>query len=105
MPRSIIVSGSPEQQRPDERVAYQVTLDSSYASPGTPVCALWDITDADTPVDVTSSKLSGSAGIVGQVFTSPLVISLVAGNKYRLEFQFVSGGNTFEPYLIINGKV
>lgn len=104
MPRRLVVSGSPEQQRPDERVAYAVTIDSTYASPGTPVCALWDITDPDSPTDVTASKLSGSAGIVGQVFTSPLVIDLIAAKKYRLEFKFVSGGNTFEPYLIIDGK-
>lgn len=101
MPRSLIVTGSPEQQRPDERVAYQVTLDSSYASPGSAACVLWDVTD--TVTDVTSTKLSGSAAIVGQVFTSPLVIALVAGHTYRLEFQFVSGGSTFEPVLMING--
>ncbi len=34
---------------------------------------------------------------------SELVVDLVTGRKYRLEFQFVSGGNTFEPYLIIKG--
>lgn len=103
MARSVVVTGSPEQQRPDERVAYAVTIDASYASPSAPVCTLWDITE--TPVNVTATKLTGSAGIIGQVFTSPLVISLVEGNKYRLEFQFVSGGNTFEPYLIIKGVV
>jgi hypothetical protein len=100
MSRSVVVTGSPEQQRPDERVAYQVTLDASYASPSSPVCTLYDLSDGS---DVSSTKLSGSAAINGQVFTSPLVISLVAGRKYRLEFQFVSGGNTFEPYLIIKG--
>jgi hypothetical protein len=99
--RSVVVTGSPEQQRPDERVAYQVTLDTSYASPASPVCALYDLSDGS---DVTSTKLSGTAAINGQVFTSPLVIELVAGRSYRLEFQFVSGGNTFEPYLIIKGK-
>lgn len=101
MARSVVVTGSPEQQRPDERVAYQVTLDDTYPSPASPVCALYDLSDDS---DVTSTKLSGSPDITGQVFTSPLVIELVAGRSYRLEFQFVSGGNTFEPYLIIKGK-
>lgn len=100
MPRSVMIVGSPEQQRPDESVAYQVTLDSSYASPSTPVSKLYDTTDE---TDVSATKLSGSAAINGQVYTSPLVIGLVAGRAYRLEFQFVSGGNTFEPYLIIVG--
>lgn len=100
MARNVLVAGSPEQQRPDERVAYQVTLDASYASPASPVCKLYDTGDE---TDVSSSKLSGAAAINGQVFTSPLVIALVAGHTYRLEFQFASGGNTFEPYLIIAG--
>lgn len=102
MPRSVLITGSPEQQRPDERVAYAVTIDTSYASPSMPVSKLYDISD-ETETDVSATKLSGSADLTGQVFTSPLVIALVAGNTYRLEFQFVSGGSTFEPYLQING--
>ena len=100
MPRRVQIVGSPEQQRPDERVAYQVTIDSSYPSPSSPVCKLYDISDGS---DVSATKLSGSASIVGQVFTSPLVIALVAQTTYRLECQFQSGGNTFEPYLLIVG--
>lgn len=101
MPRAVQITGSPEQQRPDERIAYQVTLDASYASPSSPVCKLYDITSGET--DVSSTKLSGSAAINGAVFTSPLVIALVAAHTYRLEFQFASGGNTFEPYLLLDG--
>lgn len=100
MARSLLVTGSPEKQRPDERVAYQVTIDTTYPSPSAPVCALFDTADES---DVTSTKLSGSAAIDGQVLTSPLVIALVAGHSYRLEFQFQSGGSTFEPYMIIKG--
>lgn len=99
MPRQLTLGT--ENQRPDERVAYQLTIDASYASPGTPVSTLWDVTD--TVTDVTSTKLSGSAAIVGQVFTSPLVIDPVAGKTYRLEFKFTSGGSVYEPYLLING--
>jgi hypothetical protein len=102
MPRSLAITASPESQRPDERVAYGPTIDASYPSPSSPVCKLYDIS-ADPPTDVSSTKLSGSAAINGQVFTSPLVIDVVAGHKYRLEFQYVSGGSTFEPYLIIMG--
>lgn len=100
MPRSTVITGSPEQQRPDERVAYQVTIDTTYPTPSSPLCTLWDLTDT---TDVTATKLSGSAAIVGQVMTSPLVIGLVVGRVYRLEFQFQSGGNTFEPFLKIKG--
>ena len=100
MPRSVQITGSPEQQRPDERVAYQVTIHASYTSPSVPVSKIYDMTDE---TDVSATKLSGGATLNEQVFTSPLVIALVAGHSYRLEFQFVSGGNTFEPYLMIVG--
>jgi len=103
MPRRIKIPGFPEEQRPDERVAYDLTISATYPSPSTPAGKLYDITERGTETDVTASKLSGSAAIVGQVMTSPLVISLVAGRVYRLEFQFVSGGNTFEPYGLIYG--
>lgn len=103
MPRPIVITGSPEQQRPDERVAYEVTLADSYTSPSSPVCTLYSIV-AGTETDVTATNLSGSPSIVGQAFTSPLVIGLTAGTTYRLEFQFVSGGSRFEPYLLIEGR-
>lgn len=98
MPRQLLITT--EQQRLDERVAYSITLDATYTSPSTPVCVLYDLTDN---TDVSLSKLSGSPAINGQVFTTPLVISLVAGRTYRLECKFSSGGNTFEPYITIVG--
>ncbi len=102
MPRSVVVTGSPERQRPDERIPYELTIDSSYTSPSDPVCKLFDVSGT-TETDVSATKLSGSASITGQVLTSPLVIALEAGKSYRLEFQFVSGGGTYEPYLMIDG--
>lgn len=102
MPRRVQITGSPEQQRPDERIAYAVTIDATYPTPSSPACVLYARTNG-VETDVSATKLSGTATIVGQVFTSPLVISLIAGTTYRLEFQFVSSGNTFEPYLIISG--
>lgn len=103
MPRQLTITGSPERQRPDERVAYSITLDSSYSSPSSAACKLYDVTDPSAETNVSATKLLGSASVNGQVLTTPLVISLVAGRTYRLECQFVSGGNTFEPYLMLMG--
>lgn len=97
------ITGFPDYRRPDDRVAYDLDIPASYPAPSSPLCKLYDITVKGTETDVTATKLSGSAAITGQVMTSPLVIALVAGRTYRLEFQFVSGGNTFEPYGIIHG--
>lgn len=109
MPRQVVIKG-PERQRPDERVAYQLVIDAtSYPSAASPVSKLYELTGG---TDVSATKLTGSptigpATIEGvlypQVFNSSLVISSVAATSYRLEFQFTSGGNTFEPYLIIDG--
>lgn len=98
---TIQVRESPQEMRPDEAIAWALTLDStSYPSPASAVSTLYDIT-TDTETDVSSTKLTGSASIAGTTFTSKRVTGLVAGHVYRLEFQFVSSGNTFEPFLII----
>jgi len=109
MPRRLPIPGFPENQRPDERVAYQIGIPASYPSPSSPVCTLYELTGN---TDVTATKLSGAAAIgpatingvaYAAAITTPLVIALVAGTTYRLEVQYVSGGNTFEPFGIIYG--
>jgi hypothetical protein len=54
--------------------------------------------------DVTSTVLSGTASASGDVITCPVMQSLTAGKLYRLEIQFVTGGNTLEAYAIIQAE-
>ena len=82
-----------QAQGASERVAYQLTTTPWGSSPSAPTCKLYDVT-LDARTDVSSHSLSGSASAVGDVITTPLVIALTAGNLYRLEIQFVTGGNT-----------
>jgi len=42
--------------------------------------------------------------IAPTVITTPLVTGLTAGNIYRLEIKFVTGGNTLEAYAIIQAE-
>lgn len=98
--RALIITNTPEQQRPDERVAYDVELDDTYPDPSNLTVTLYDLT---LGTDVSATKLVGAGSIVGQVLFTPLVIELLPGHKYRLDVTFVSGGNLFRPYGIIYG--
>ena len=90
-------------QGEDERIAYALTTTPWGSSPSTPACKLYDIT-AGGRLDVSATKLSGSASALGDVITSPLVLGLTKGYLYRLEFLFVCAGNTFEAYAEIDAE-
>ena len=87
-------------QGEDERVAYSLTTTPWGTLPSSPVVKIYDITSG-ARTDVSSTCLSGSASVVDNVVLTPLVIALTAGRLYRMEIKFVSGGNTFEPYVEI----
>jgi hypothetical protein len=48
--------------------------------------------------------LSGSASVAGDVITTPVVKSLVAGTQYRLEIKFTVSGNIFEAFGFIDAE-
>lgn len=94
--------GSPFWQGEDEVLAYLVTTTPWASSPTSPTCKIFSYDPAaDTYTDVTSTKMSGSASVSGDVITTPLVTSLTAGTKYRVEVKFVVSANTFELYFWI----
>lgn len=96
---------SPLEQGEDERIAYPLTTTPWSSSPTSPACVLKLVDPSGDMTDVSSTNLSGAPSVVGDVITSPLVISLIANNKYRLEFKWTTAGNTWESYLIIFAKV
>lgn len=91
---------SPRSQGEDERFAYEVdtTPWGGYDSDAANV--LKDQYDND----VSSTNLSGSPSVSGNVITTSVVIDLVPGIKYRLEVKWVYSGNTFEAYGWIIGE-
>jgi len=88
------------RQGADERIVYQLTTTNWGSSPSAPVVKLYDVTHGSR-TDVSTTNLSGSASVSGDVITAPLVYGLTAGNMYRLEWQFICSGNTFEAYASI----
>jgi hypothetical protein len=95
---------SPIEQGKDERIAYTLTTTPWGGSPSSVSCTLYKISPNGALTDVSGTNLTGSASTSTDDIISPTVISLTAGSNYRLEFKFVSGGKTLEPYLIIVAK-
>lgn len=87
----------------DESIIYSVTTTSWGSNPTNVVVKAYDVTGG-IRTDVTNTVLSGSASTVGDVITLPAVTGLTAGKGYRIEVQFDSGGNTFEPYIEIEAE-
>ena len=87
---------SPMNQSPGEIVAYLLTTTPWGSSPTSPA-----VTIKQNGLDVTSDVTSGAASVASDVITTPLIQSLTAGKAYRIEIQFVTGGNTFEAIGLI----
>lgn len=92
---------SPILQGVDEKWAY--TVDTSRW-PGTGavtgvVVAMKDSAGANAP-----AKLSGAASVAGDIITTPLVIDMVDGVRFRLEVLWVKSGNTPEAWGHIDGE-
>ena len=92
-----------ENQRPQgtaEEIAYYVDT------------APWGGYDSDKATtilgpngdDVSATHLSGVTSEVGGVITTPLVIDLGVGHKYRLQILWKKGANIFQAYCDILGE-
>lgn len=95
---------SPVEQGTDEKRTYSFDFAGlGTDTPTSPVYQLWDITDSTSWLDVTSTKVSGSASVSGSIVASPLIIELVAGHVYRLECKVNgAGGSVYEGYVRID---
>ncbi len=92
-----------QSQGIDEQIAYKLTTTPWGGSPTSPSAKLYDCTGT-TFTDVSSSCLSGSPAVLGDVITSPKVQGLTKGNLYRLEFQWTYSGNLLEAFVIIKAE-
>ncbi len=98
------VKESPLHQGVDEQVAYALTTTPWGSSPGSVSVKLFSLDSTGAKTDVSSTKLTGSPSVDGDVITTPLVISLAAGTDYRMEIKFTCSGNVFEAWAVIKGE-
>jgi len=86
----------------DEEIVYTLTTTPWGSSPTDVSVKAYDVENSHE--DVTSTVLSGSSSITGDVITLPTLKSLVANKTYRIEVKFTSGGNVFEPWFEVRGE-
>jgi hypothetical protein len=89
-----------QSQGADEQIVYSLTTTNWGSSPTNVTVKAYDLTDSNT--DVTSTVLSGSASVSGDVITLPTLKSLTAGRIYQVEVLFTAGGSIFElPFVVV----
>ena len=87
------VTESPKYQGEDEQLRYTF----NWAAVGTPTSPSVVIKDNNL-VDVSATCLSGSASVVGDTVVTPIVLSLTAGVRYRLECKVTISSNIYESW-------
>lgn len=93
---------SPAIQGADESIAYAITTTPWGSTPTSVTMVVYDITEADSPIDVTSTVVTGSTSVSGDVITTKRIRLLTLGQKYRVEVLFTdSNSNIWEPFFII----
>lgn len=80
-------------QGKDEEIAYKIDTTPWGGSPSNPEVQL-----VCKGVSVGGECLDGAPQIEGNVITTPLVLGLIAGNRYRLEVKWTCQSNTLEAY-------
>lgn len=99
---SRVVREGLQVQGVDEKIAYIITTTPWGSSPTSVSVKGYDVA-AGAYTDVTTTILSGSASVIGDNITTPIVQSL-ATHLYRIEVKFVCSGNTFEAIILIQGE-
>ena len=102
MTKRAVTEGT-QKQGADEEIIYSLTTTNWGSSPTSPAVVAKDVSDDYT--DVSSTVLSGSPSVSGDVITLPTVKSLTAGHIYRIEIKFTSGSNIFECYFLIDAEL
>ena len=87
-------------QGADEQIAYTLTTTPWGNTPTSVAVVLKN----SAGTDVSSTCLSGSASVSGDVITTPIVKSLTADAQYRLEIKFTISGNIVETWANLFGQ-
>jgi len=89
------VNESPVYQGSNETISYAIDF-ADWGTPSSPACTLWQGT-----TNVTSTNLSGSASVTGDIVTTPAVKTLTAGSEYVMKCVVTISGNTESCWLVI----
>lgn len=94
-------------QRPADSIAYTVNTALYGGSPTSPAVTIHDITTgadaAGTNVSDTKLRSGESPSVSGDVITTPHVEGIEGGRRYRLTVQFTCAGQTYAPFVYVQG--
>jgi len=97
------INESPLAQGADEKIPYVLETNVADWNLIRPVSA--SVTVKWNSTDATSTNSSGSVTISGTTITTPLIKSLTAGKRYRMEIKWAnSTGATAEAYAWIDAE-
>ncbi len=89
-----------------ERIAFSFATTLWASTPTGVIVTAYDVSlGMSAGVVVSGTILEGSASVAADVITLPIVKAVTPGVLYRIEVLFVSGGQTFEPFLLVRGEV
>lgn len=96
----LAVKESPLDQGRDEERRYALTTTPWGSAPTNVLVTAYDAMESFK--DVSSTVLSGSHSIAGDIITLPVLKSLTMGHVYRVEIKFTVGGNVEETHVDIH---
>ena len=95
-----------QYQGTTEEVTYSLTYPSSWGTPTAPAVTAYTVNETTGALtDVTSTVLSGSASVLGQVVTLPEMKSLTADVLYRVVVTVTSGTNLFTAWAHVRAEL
>lgn len=89
-------------QGEDEERVYSFDASEFGSTPTAVSYKVYDISSGrtdDDDTDVTDDTMTGDATVVLDTITLPALTGLTANHVYRIEVQFTSGDNVFEPWI------
>ena len=90
-------------QTPAEQLIRTLTTTNQASGPVVSTVKVYDKDDEDT--EVTSTVISGSSSVAGDVITLPKLSSLSEGTLYRVEVKFTeANSNVYEAYFYVQAE-
>ena len=90
-------------QGADESIVYSLTTTPWGSTPSSTAAAIFTVV-GDTYANLTTTNMTGSTSVTGDIITLPAIHSLTAGTQYRVEVLFTSSGNVFEAVALIKAE-
>ena len=97
-----VVEGT-QYQGTDEQVYYKITTTPWGSTPTATGASAFSYSDSAW-TNVSSTVLSGSTSVSGDIITLPKMYTLTEGTLYRVEVTFTTSSNVYEAYFFVQAE-